>query len=412
LPYIDLKQKSFWKSSPGADDGHLGSSEGKRHIVFLLRKNPASIGGVQRHFARLLACLGKEFQVDRIAWPGPEWWAPLYLPYFNHKSVRNGSKIIFCDDAVTSLAGARIRDKSDKKVVAMAHGLDVILPIEWYQGRLRRALQRLDKVICVSRATAEQVKRRGVEESRIVIIAGPVEIVRNRIQKNEDLYFKIEHETGMELRSKKLLLSLGRPVTRKGFDYFAERILPHLPDDHVYLIAGPKPASRVWLQAVSPFLGEKLYNNLLLASGAHTVHEKLLKLSRDSRVFYLNGIDDSLRDLLFAASDLFIMPNRTVEGDMEGFGLVALEASVRGVPVIATGIEGIVDAVIDGKNGFCFAEGDDAGMIEAIKGLTADSARLREFGSRAKEYVEDAFSSKTVVDKYKDLFDELLNGGS
>jgi phosphatidylinositol alpha-1,6-mannosyltransferase len=178
------------------------------------------------------------------------------------------------------------------------------------------------------------------------------------------------------------------------------------------LIAGPKPASRVWLQAVSPFLGEKLYNNLLLASGAHTVHEKLLKLSRDSRVFYLNGIDDSLRDLLFAASDLFIMPNRTVEGDMEGFGLVALEASVRGVPVIATGIEGIVDAVIDGKNGFCFAEGDDAGMIEAIKGLTADSARLREFGSRAKEYVEDAFSSKTVVDKYKDLFDELLNGGS
>ncbi|MDR1601380.1 MAG: glycosyltransferase [Tannerella sp.] len=50
--------------------------------------------------------------------------------------------------------------------------------------------------------------------------------------------------------------------------------------------------------------------------------------------------------------DAFLMPNIPVEGDMEGFGLVCLEASACGTLVFAADIDGIPDAVRNGKNGF------------------------------------------------------------
>ena len=157
-------------------------------------------------------------------------------------------------------------------------------------------------------------------------------------------------------------------------------------------------------------MGEKNYRLLLLASGCDTVHEELLRSSSHPRVFYLNKVSDDLRNTLFALSDLFIMPNRSVEGDMEGFGIVALEASARGIPVIATGIEGITDAVIDGGNGFCVGEGDSSKMIDIIKSFIDDPERLSDFGKGAKKFTEDNFSSSKVHARYSRVFSELLDG--
>jgi glycosyltransferase involved in cell wall biosynthesis len=50
---------------------------------------------------------------------------------------------------------------------------------------------------------------------------------------------------------------------------------------------------------------------------------------------------------------------------------------------VATGIEGITDAVIHGRNGFCIAENDDAGMIKTILNLTGDPDKLNEVGRKA-----------------------------
>jgi glycosyltransferase involved in cell wall biosynthesis len=140
------------------------------------------------------------------------------------------------------------------------------------------------------------------------------------------------------------------------------------------------------------------------------MHDDMVRMSRDNpRVFYLNNVSGEQRNMLLSASDLFIMPNRTVEGDMEGFGLVAIEAASRGLPVIATAIEGITDAVIDGQNGYCLAEQDTKGFLDTITGLMNDPHRLRELSNRAAEFTCSNFSQERVFGRYEQIFDSLLD---
>jgi glycosyltransferase involved in cell wall biosynthesis len=381
----------------------------REHIIFLTRKHPESIGGVQRHSARLMAGLQNSFEIENVSWRGPEWGAPFYFPYFYHKSVSNGARLLHCDDAVTALLGARIRRKTDKKVVATVHGLDVILPIPLYQRLLKNSLPQIDRIVCVSSATAREIISRGIPEERVEIIPNAAEETDGRLPRDENLYRQIEMLTGMDVRNKRILFSLGRPLKRKGFDYFITDVFPHLPDDCVYLIAGPEPKIPLWLRYAGPLLNDRFHRLLLLASGAYTIHEELRRLSNHPRISYLNGISEEQRELLFAAADLFIMPNRKVEGDMEGFGIVALEAAVRGIPVVASGLEGVTDAVIHGQNGYCVQEGDGRGMAEIIKALLGDREKYESAGRRASEYTRLHFSSSAVHGKYEKVFRELLN---
>jgi phosphatidylinositol alpha-1,6-mannosyltransferase len=268
----------------------------------------------------------------------------------------------------------------------------------------------IDKIVCLSRATAEKVKERGARAEQIEIIPGAVEKNPARYEKNDSLYNFVQNLLNLDLRTKKVLISVGRPVKRKGFDQFIKSVFLHLPDEFVYLIIGPKPSVPTWIKLLARISGQELAHNLLLASGGCTLHKDLVYLSQNHpRIFYINGASDIVRDKLLSVSDLFIMPNRTVEGDMEGFGLVALEASARGLPVLATGIEGITDAVIDGQNGYCFAEYDNKGMSAKILELCSSPQNLRQASEKAKEFTQEAFSHDKILSRYVRLFTSMLN---
>ena len=414
MPYIDLRQAPILQIIPGDTSDHPRlheiTADVRRHIVFLIRKNPATVGGIQTHNARLYGALSSNFDIERIGWNGPEWGVPFYFPLFYYRATRNGAGLVYCDDAVTSLIGSRIRAGSGKIVVATAHGLDVILPIPWYQKKLRKSLAAMDQIFCVSRATAERVKERGGRPDRIEVIPGAVEKNPIRLPRNDELFRDIEKMLGADLRGKKVLISVGRSVRRKGFDRFISEIFNNLPNDYIYVVISPKSTTPPWIQALRPLMSPSLYHNLLLASGAYSMHDDLVRQSsRNPRVFYLNNVSAHQRNMLLSAADLFIMPNRTVEGDMEGFGLVALEAASRGLPVIATGIEGITDAVIDGQNGYCIAENDNKGFIDAITGLMIDPPRLQELSLRAAEFTCSNFSQERIFGRYRQVFERLLS---
>ena len=414
MPYINLRQSPKLQMNPDTEPAHPGphdiSAEIKPHLVFLIRKNSATVGGIQTHNARLYGALSPNFDIEKISWNGPEWGVPFYFPLFYYKATRNGAGLVYCDDAVTSLIGSRIRAGSGKIVVATAHGLDVILPIPWYQKELGKAFAAMDRIFCVSRATAERVKERGGRPDRIEVIPGAVEKNPIRFPRNDELFQNIGNLLGTDLRGKRILISVGRSVRRKGFDRFISEVFCHLSEDYIYIAISPKPMTPSWIKALRPLLRPGLYQNLLLASGAYSMHDDLVRQSsHNSRVFYLNNVSAHQRNMFLSAADLFIMPNRTVEGDMEGFGLVALEAASRGLPVIATGIEGITDAVIDGQNGYCIAENDTRGFIDTITGLMADPHRLQELSRRAAEFTCSNFSQERIFGRYAKAFEMLLS---
>jgi phosphatidylinositol alpha-1,6-mannosyltransferase len=103
------------------------------------------------------------------------------------------------------------------------------------------------------------------------------------------------------------------------------------------------------------------------------------------------------------------MPNLSFPGDVEGFGLVALEASMRGTYVLASNIDGIPSAVIHNQNGILLPSGDAQAWANKIHELLSDKNRLKILSEKGKEYTQQHFSWKMMADGYINVFDRFIS---
>jgi phosphatidylinositol alpha-1,6-mannosyltransferase len=147
---------------------------------------------------------------------------------------------------------------------------------------------------------------------------------------------------------------------------FLKNVMPLLNDDVVFLITGPLNKSQSLFDEFLQRLPLKIGYNIRLLLGHSTDKEELIQqLSKQKNAFHLGKVPNEDLIQMLSLADLFVMPNLSISGDVEGFGLVALEASIRGTYVLASGIQGITDAVIDGRmERFCLPEMLRLGQIK------------------------------------------------
>ena len=187
--------------------------------------------------------------------------------------------------------------------------------------------------------------------------------------------------THLDLRDKKVILTLGRLAKRKGVVWFIENIVPRLDEKVVYLIAGDGEDKEKILQ---------------------TIQEKKLK----DRVKLYTRLNDEERKILYNTADLFVQPNIKTEGDMEGFGLVVLEAAAGGRVVVASELEGLKDAIQNGQNGFLVESGNQERWLKKIEAILADDSFRQIFGQRAQEYVEKNYHWEKIAQRYAEVLQE------
>jgi phosphatidyl-myo-inositol dimannoside synthase len=96
----------------------------------------------------------------------------------------------------------------------------------------------------------------------------------------------------------------------------------------------------------------------------------------EDRVHFVGAVQDEELPGYYAAADLFVHPNRVHESDVEGFGIVFLEAAAAGVPTIGGRSGGVPEAIEEGVTGLLVSGEDEAELAAAIRSL-ADSAPLR-----------------------------------
>ena len=101
------------------------------------------------------------------------------------------------------------------------------------------------------------------------------------------------------------------------------------------------------------------------------------------------------------------MPNIPVPGDMEGFGIVAIEASLAGLVLIASDLEGIQDAVTNGVNGILLPPGDAEKYIKTIEEVLGDYPKYKTFKDKAKEYTRATYSWDKICGSYLEEFKRL-----
>jgi phosphatidylinositol alpha-1,6-mannosyltransferase len=176
---------------------------------------------------------------------------------------------------------------------------------------------------------------------------------------------------GLDPGAGPVVLSVGRLVSRKGFDTALEavaRLAPRYPG-LVYLIAGTGPdRGRLGRNAES--------------------------LGIASRVRFLEDVRENALPGLYAGSDIFVMLAREepeVE-EIEGFGIVYCEASAAGLPVVAADSGGVADAVRHGVNGFLVPPRDPVAAAAALASLIDDPALRRAMGRTGRLLVEEYYN--------------------
>ena len=128
-----------------------------------------------------------------------------------------------------------------------------------------------------------------------------------------------------------------------------------------------------------------------------------------ARVRFAGRVADT--DPYYRVADIFALASRYIkeEGDIEGLGIVLLEAQQRGLPVVATRSGGIPEAVIQGESAIVVDERDTEAFAEAFERLAADPARRRAMGERGAQFVARRFSAARAADEYVSLYESLVH---
>ena len=108
---------------------------------------------------------------------------------------------------------------------------------------------------------------------------------------------------------------------------------------------------------------------------------------------------------LYRDADVFVLPTRR-----EGFPIVVLEAMASGLPVVATPVGAIPDAIRDGEDGLIIPVGDAGALTEALRRLLVDPDLRRHMGESGRRRVEEVYSREVVIRQLEELYRSLLAG--
>jgi len=109
----------------------------------------------------------------------------------------------------------------------------------------------------------------------------------------------------------------------------------------------------------------------------------------------------------YAAGDVFAMPCRTRRGglDVEGLGIVYLEASATGLPVVGGDSGGAPDAILDGETGYVVGGRDVAALAQRLIALLQDPAGAKAMGEKGRAWVEREWNWDLVATRLRTLIE-------
>ena len=262
--------------------------------------------------------------------------------------------------------------------VAYCHGEEVTQMDRYrYQPRMRDLIYRAaDAVVANSDFACKLLSRIGVASEKIHKINPGVDMARFKpAARNEELVRKYH------LEGKLVILTVGRLVPRKGHQSALRafmRVSEEFPNAH-YLIAGTGPEE---------------------ARLKHIVKENRL----EGRVTFVGFVTAECLPELYNLCDFLLLANREeADGDVEGFGMVFLEANAAGKAVIGGRNGGAVEAVQDGVTGLLVNPDDELELVAALRQLLSDSELRDRLGKAGLQRARSEFHWRSKALELRDV---------
>jgi phosphatidylinositol alpha-1,6-mannosyltransferase len=287
--------------------------------------------------------------------------------------------------APLGLLGPALRRSGIKRLVATTHGHEAgwaQLPVA--RSLLRRIGDGVDTVTYLGEYTRSRLAGALSPQAatRMARLAPGVDTDVFRAGSGGDLIRKV-----LGIEGRPVVVCVSRLVPRKGQDALVRAlpaILRQVPEA-VLLIVGDGPYRRDL---------EKLVDGLGVQQA----------------VRFSGPVPWERLPAYFDAGDVFAMPCRTRRRglDVEGLGIVYLEASATGLPVVAGRSGGAPDAVLDGETGLVVDGRSIEGIAEAVSGLLRDPERAQQMGEKGRAWVEQEWQWDTVAARFAALLEPSL----
>jgi len=299
-----------------------------------------------------------------------------------HKIRETGADIVLFSSMVTASLAYFIKDKVSVPMVTINHGRDVTLPSEIYQWFVPKVFESLDGVISVSRATRLECIKRGMKPGKGVALPNGINLKKlQNFPDKQTARNELERDFDIPLEEHFMLLTVGRKVKRKGHEWFIREVMPKLDEEVLYVTVGDGPE----FESIERAVENSRYKN---------------------RIFLLGRQPDDILRKTYAAADLFVMPNIPVDGDMEGFGIVLLEANMAKTPAVAADLEGIKDVIAQGENGYRVPTLDADEFASKVHEMLYN--KLEHLSKQTRSYVQEQFSWKNVAQQYIDYLETVI----
>ncbi len=366
---------------------------GRRSILFVAWNYPPRRGGVEEMVSQLFRHLSAAGKVtlltghsDDLAGdaPGVEraplpgllgfllwigWRVPRCLLGGGHDVVLSSGALV---GSIVELLALLFR----RSHAVLVYGTDVTYPAKLYQAWLRWVLPSVPRLLPISAAVEEELRARGLSASDTLQRLSPG--VDPRMP-------ELPFDVTLSAPTVPVLLFVGRVIERKGLAPFIRHCLPLILEQH---------EAELWV------VGGEATESLAHRAGA------LAKLKSDvagsaaeKHIRFLGSIPDETLRAAYRQAAVLVLPAIEVEGDVEGFGIVFLEAALFGVPAVSTRTGGIPDAVVDGETGVLVEPGDWEAYAAAVGELLADEARRRSLGERARQRAASKYDWRRISDR-------------
>ena len=384
-------------------------------ILCITHKYPPAIGGMERQSYELTNGLKQYYKTHVIAYDDNSnktlWFAKLRRRVKKFLKGHPNIKLIHLNDGGMGVACLWLQKLPHVPVIVTYHGLDITFPLGVYQQKIVPKLVEFAGAICVSSFTRNECIKRNFSEHTTFTVPNGVDTSLKDIPFNrEETINRLKNVYGVNVEGKHIVMSSGRPALRKGFSWFIRNVMPKLNSDVIFLMTGPMEDDRPFISNCISLLPEKSKHKVELFLGTASDTKNIQELLKTTpNIYHLGGVPYNDLMQVFSLADLFVMPNIHVEGDEEGFGLVALEASIRGTYVLASNMEGITEAVIDGKNGSLMPPEDAEAWANKIEELLNNKPRLETMAREGQAFTDENFCWDKMVLGYKAVFDKTIH---
>lgn len=268
------------------------------------------------------------------------------------------------------------------KFICYVHGEDVETAATSREHNLmvKQVCKHSALLICNSQNTANIVTRLNYASTEKIEILNPGVDATKFVPANEDITFKEK----MGWLDKRVIITVGRLQQRKGQDNMikAMALIKQQMPDVVYAVIGR---------------GE-CYNLL---------SELQLELGLEQEVQLLDEISDEEMIKCYQQCDLFILPNRTIDNDIEGFGMVLVEAQSCQKPVIAGNSGGTKETMLIGTSGLVVDCTEPQVIANEVLALLANPEKLTAMGIAGREHVLKELDWQAHTVKAKKIFAKL-----